>query len=134
MPSHVLSATAGGDIRTNRFVSIGAANHVLIESNSGDKDVVGISQVGSQEAPIPQNSSVLAASDGYQFQYRSFGSEALLEVGTGGATRGVYMKPDNDGKGVSITSDDYGFFLPFESAIEGELVRGLITGPVYTKA
>lgn len=134
MPSHAIAAVAGGDIRSHRFVSIGGADHTLIEANSGDKDVVGISQPGSNEAPLPTYTTPLAAESGDQFYYRPFGSEALLEVGSGGATRGVYLKPDNDGKGVAITTNDYGFFLPFESALEGELVRGLVTGPVYTPA
>lgn len=131
MPAQVPGIKAGGNIYPHRFIAIGSGDHVAIQAVADDIDVIGVSQPGSHDAPIPQNTSGYAAISGDQVYYRPFGSEALLEVGTGGATRGVPLMPDANGKGVAATSGKTAFFLPFESASAGEFVRGVVTSGQY---
>lgn len=130
-----ISMQAGGTIRTSRFVSGGAADHEIIESNAGDLDVVGVATEGSQDAPLPNASNLAnAATDGEQCRFYPYGKQCRVEVGTGGLTRFVYAKPDADGKAIAATTtNDVAFFLPVESASEGELCLGWVISAYYVQ-
>lgn len=126
-----MQAQAGAAVKVARFVKLGAANHRLINAAAATDLIVGISQEGSYDSPLPANTNTdkcaLAAGD--QFEYFPWGSEALLIAGVGGLTRGVPATSDADGLGVDAAATNYVGFLPFETVIAGEKCRGLVTSP-----
>lgn len=96
---------AGGTIRPARFISLStAANNEALESNSGDATIIGISHDGGPDAPIPSVTSN-QWTDGDQLRFYTMGDICRLELGTGGCTAGDFLKPDNDGKGVTSSTD-----------------------------
>lgn len=117
---------AGGDIRPCRFIKQStAADNTALEADANER-TIGIS--GESTAQAPYGTVTLHASTEYPtVEYNTIGEEALLELGSGGATRGDLLTPDADGKGVSNTTDKrwYGA-RALESGLEGEKIRVLI--------
>lgn len=99
-----LQVFAGGDINPCRFVKAStAADNTVLEADANER-VIGISGEGAQDAPIP-GASTLAAASGEQLQIINTPEHrCLLELGSGGATRGDLLKSDADGKGVAIAT------------------------------
>lgn len=91
---------ANGDIRPSRFVELQNASGIAkaIEANANER-VAGISQDGTNTAPIPGITSTNAAESGQTLQLHIEGEECLLELG-GTVTAGAFVKSDADGKGV----------------------------------
>jgi hypothetical protein len=122
-------AIAGGQIRPSRFVKIStAADHTLLEADANEM-AVGISAPGTRDAPLDGASGDIA-STGDQFEYSPEGTVCLLEIGTGGVTRGAEIKSDADGKGVlaltSGTTNQWVGAIALESAVETEFARVLV--------
>jgi len=114
---------AGGDINPSRFVTVDTtARHTVVESNSGDTKILGISDEATKNAPQTGSSS-LAAESGDQFRMHAYGSDPLLELGTGGCTAGDFLKPDNDGKGVTAGAADVAGAIALETGSAGEKVK-----------
>ena len=127
--SHTIEMTAGGVINTARFVKGDSTDNRVVNADAGSIPV-GISQEGSQDNPfVASDVTQATTAAGQQLEIFPYGSEARLEVGTGGVTRFVPVKPDADGKGVAATTGDIACFIPFESAAAGELVKGLVISP-----
>ena len=129
MPAEPIQGVAGGTIRTCRFVKIStAADHRLLEADANEQ-IVGISSQAAQEAPIP-GASANAAESGDSFRYHTEGEVCLLEIGSGGVTRGAQIKSDADGKGVLAattgTTLQWVGAMALESAEEGELAKVLV--------
>ena|ERR1700752_5024045 len=94
---------AGGDIYPCRFVKqSAAADHNFLQAGANEP-VIGISQVGTNTAPIPNVTSDKAATAGQQLRIHSEPEECLLELG-GTVVAGDRLKADADGKGVAIAS------------------------------
>ena len=93
------SFMASGDIRPSRFVTI-SGDHQVAESNANDK-IIGISQQGTRDAPIP-SASALAAASGETLKVYGDTQECSLELGVT-VTAGMDLKSDADGQGVAIT-------------------------------
>lgn len=90
---------AGGDIRPARLVKLStAADFTLLEADANER-CFGVSMDATQDAPIP-NADGDAAESGDHFMYYGAGEECVLEIGSGGVTRGAMIKSDADGKGV----------------------------------
>ncbi len=131
-----IQAKAGGDIRPSRFVKYStAADNTLLEADANEV-VIGIATEATQDAPIP-NADGDAGESGDPVMYYPEGKVCLLEIGSGGVTRGANIKSDADGKGVlaattGTTAQNHGA-LALESASEGELAKVLvkITPKVY---
>lgn len=99
---------ANGIIRVSRFVKMDTTdNNSVLEADANEK-VVGISQPGGREAPIPSvtASPPQAAQSGDQLAILGIGEEdtVLLEAGTGGWTAGDELESDADGKGVTAAA------------------------------
>lgn len=129
MPTENIQGVAGGDIRTCRFIKLStAADHRLLEADANEQ-TIGISSQAAQDAPIP-GASANAAESGDSFRYHTEGEVALLEIGSGGVTRGAQIKSDADGKGVLAattgTTTQWVGAMALESAAEGEKCRVLI--------
>lgn len=104
MPNTPPNVIAGGDIRPFRFVSWDTAeDHQVLESNSGDTKLAGICGGATDMAPLDDLVSTnLHAADGEHVRLYSQGDVTLLQLG-GSVTAGDYLKPDNDGQGVTAT-------------------------------
>lgn len=120
---------ANGTIRVARFVKIDSSdNNSVLEADAGER-VIGISQIGGREAPIPAvtadppeaaqaTDSVLVHPDG---------DLCLLYLGTGGCTAGDLLKSDADGAGVALaegagTAEEVGA-VALETASAGEYAK-----------
>lgn len=122
---------AGGDIRPARFCTIDTTeNHTVVESNSGDVKVVGISDESTKNAP-QEGGSTLHAADGDQVRLFRRGSDPLLELGSGGCAAGDWITPDNDGKGVVAASAAVAHAIAYEAGSEGEKVKVELLGSPY---
>jgi hypothetical protein len=110
---------ANGNIGTCRFVKVDtAADWKALQAGAGDA-VVGISQEGPADPPGLNGSTAYAAVAGKTFTTYGPGAIVLLEAGSGGFTRGTWVKPDADGKGVTASAGDVAGALVLESAAEG---------------
>ena len=96
---------AGGNIANGCFVKLStAADLTLLQATdgtgSGGDRVFGIAQDGSRDAPIPSASS-LAATAGDECRYFGVGEATTLIIGTCGCSRGVLLKSDANGAGIT---------------------------------
>ncbi len=90
---------AGGDIRPARFVKQStAADYTVLEADANER-VIGVATNATQDAPIPSGDGD-AAEAGDSVAVNPIGSYSLIEVGSGGITRGALVKSDTDGKAV----------------------------------
>jgi len=120
---------AGGDINPARFCTISTTeNHTVVESNSGDVKVVGVSSEATKNAP-QEGGSTLAAEDGDQFEMYPIGSDPLLKLGSGGCSAGDWLTPDNSGQGVTAGSATIAHAIAWEAGSEGELVKVTVISP-----
>lgn len=124
---------AGGTIRVARFVkSSTSANNTVLEADANEP-VVGISQIGGREAPIPAATTdpVVAAIAGENVHVHVLGGDhdVVLRIGSGGVTAGARIKSDADGNGVLVattgTTIQHVGALALETASEGELCKVL---------
>lgn len=128
---HSVQFKAGGDINTARFVTIStAANQTVLESNSGDTKLFGISTEATKNAP-QTGGSTLAAESADEVRVHLPGDDCLLTIGSGGCTAGDFLKPDADGKGVTATTGNVAGAQALETASAGELCKVLVTPPLY---
>lgn len=114
---------AGGNISPSRFVTQSTTDWKVTQSGAGSK-VLGVSQVGTNFAPIPEVSSPYAAIAGQQLSVFEDGEECLLELG-GSVTAGDELKSDASGKGVVLAgsgAENIGA-LALQSGSSGELIK-----------
>lgn len=116
---------AGGTIYPHRFVKVSTAADNTALQGSANAAVIGISGVGTKDAPgVTGNTYAAAAAD--PLEIFGLGDIPLLEAGSGGFTRGDWLKSDADGKGVPIAGTGGNQNIgakALESAAEGELGR-----------
>ncbi len=131
MPNTPPRLVAGGDIRPCRFVKMStAADDRGLECDANELPI-GISYENGKYPPL--NDLVTTnnhAAAGDPIGLYGDGDQCLLELGSGGATRGGRLKSDADGKGVAIattgtTIQNYGA-IALESGSEGEKIRVFI--------
>ena len=127
---------SGGTIRTARFVKQStAADQTFLEADANEQ-AVGISDVAPKAAPIDGANATDIAASGDQFMYHPEGNVCLLEIGSGGVTRGAQIKSDADGKGVLAATTgatmQWVGAMALETDAEGELARVLVkVFPIY---
>lgn len=88
---------ADGNIRTCRFVK-NSGDFLLTEADANDK-LFGISQEGTNKAPIPDVTTDYAAEAGQELRVFQDGEVCLLQLGDT-VTVDQDLKSDSDGKGV----------------------------------
>lgn len=120
---------AGGNILPSRFVKPStAADNTVLQATAGSvaegDRVIGVSQEGGREPPLPSVSTMYAGQAGDAMKVYGDTEVCLLTIGTGGCTRGDRLKSDANGKGLtaSTTGDHYGA-IALSSASENELAR-----------
>ena len=137
MSFEALSLKANGDIRPSRFVKLDTSEDFAALEADANEAVIGISGVGTQSAPLP-GVTALAASDELFLRYHGEGQMAMLEIGSGGITRGAALKSDADGKGVAAattgTTKQHQGAIALESAAAGEIARVLVKIDSYFPA
>lgn len=120
---------AGGDVNPSRFVTIDTTkNQTVVESNSGDAKIIGVSQEGTKYAP-GTNSSTLAAEDGDNLHVHFPGEVCLVQMDAVGCTAGDYLKPDNSGMGVVASSTNVVGAMALETAAANEKVLAVVLPP-----
>lgn len=103
MGLETVSFVANGNINPSRFVSLDTAEDYSVLQCNTSRLPFGVSNWGTQEAPGTSADSGYAATDGKELKVFGVGEVALLEIGTGGCTRGDRLKSDADGKGVTAS-------------------------------
>lgn len=101
MPSTPPNVIAGGTIRPSRFVSISAAYTVI--EGTANAEVIGISGVNSNKAPIPEVTTNYHAESGEQVVLHGEGEVSALVLG-GTVAAGDKLKSDGNGAGVVCAS------------------------------
>lgn len=120
---------AGGTIEPARFIKLStAADYTVLQAGTNER-VFGISMDASAAAPISGAATAAAVADG-SLNYFGNGEVATLELGSGGITRGAFLKSDTDGKGVAAattgaTMQEVGA-QALESGSAGEKVRVVV--------
>ncbi len=101
---------AGGAIAPCRFVSMTAtgatpADRTVFQATAGagteGDGITGISQEGTRRFDDATNAAIA----GDPITVYGPGDYCLLELGSGGATAGQYLKSDASGKGIAVTTD-----------------------------
>lgn len=124
-----VQGVSGGTVRPARFVKpSGAADYTLLEADANEM-AFGISDNATRDAPLEDASGNIAVA-GDSFNYHPEGNITVLEIGSGGITRGAEIKSDADGKGIAAltsgTTNQWVGAIALESAVEGELARVLV--------
>lgn len=127
MPNTPYPLIANGTIRVSRFIKMDVtAPFKCLESDANNK-VIGISQVGTNFAPLSDLVTTHnAATQGQKIQYFGDGDSCQVECGDT-ITAGDYLKSDADGKAVSIatsgtTLQRYGAWA-LQDGVSGELIQ-----------
>lgn len=116
--------TAGGTIVCSRFVKQDPSNdRQVLQAVLGDY-VLGVAQMGTDNAPIPSNTQNAAVS-GEDLQVYTATYFAWLEAGAGGWTRGLLMS-DANAAGVPWTPGNAVAAVAFENAAVGEVRQVLV--------
>ncbi len=102
MSSVGIGGVAGGDIYPCRFVKADTNDYTFLQATANDP-IIGISQSGTNKAPIPDVTSDKAAVSGESLRLHTPPETCLLELG-GTVAAGERLKADADGKGVSIAT------------------------------
>lgn len=124
---------ANGDIYPRRFVKLDTSvNNAVIQAGAGDL-CFGISQAGTQDAPIPLNTSLLAASQYNDIQVFTPMQTCLLTLGASVTTE-RRLKSDSNGKGTPVVGgassmENWGA-VALEVGSSGEDVMVMVVGPM----
>jgi len=127
MPNTPPQLQANGNIRPSRFLQVDATASMHCIEGTANCDVIGISQPGSREAPIPSVTTVYAAQAGENIQILGQGDITHIEAG-GAITAGNRLRSDAQGRGVAIattgtTIQKIGAMALEDAAAAGELIR-----------
>lgn len=118
---------ANGNISPCRFTKVDSSIAKGVVQAGANDAVNGISQEAWASAPVPANTTGYAGTAGLPMGVYTLGSICLLELGTGGATAGGYLKADASGKGVAVattgtTKQSFGA-QALETGLAGEFIR-----------
>jgi len=102
MSSLGFTGIAAGDVYPARFVKK-TANDWEFAQAGANEPIFGISQIGTNKAPIPDVTSDKAAEAGQSCRIHKEGERCLLQLG-GTVAAGDRLKADTDGKGVAIAT------------------------------
>jgi len=129
MPFETIQGISGGTIRPSRFVKLStAADQTFLEADANEQ-TIGVAQDWQRDAPI-DGADPDAAESGDPLSINPIGSVCLLQIGSGGVTRGDELKSDADGKGVTRattgTTVQWVGAIALESAVEDELAKVMV--------
>lgn len=134
MPATHVAYVAKGTIYPCRFVKSDATNAFgVVQASTNEGPLLGIAQEGANfpNLPIPGTTyTPVAATTGQNLQVFQDGEEAILELGSGGATVGALLKSDSNGKGViaattNNTAQNIGA-IALQAGSDTEFIRVLV--------
>jgi hypothetical protein len=125
-----VSFVASGNAYPSRFMAgVVGTDYRVFQATATDAPI-GISQMGTQEAPGTDADSGYAATTGKQLRVYGPGEVALLEIG-GNVSAFDYLKPDANGKGVAAslntTALQYVGARALRTAVSGEKIPVIVT-------
>ena len=132
MPLSNPNWVAGGDINPSRFVTPkGTTNGFTVKEADANELIVGISQEGARDAPIP-SASTLAAATGENIHVYGPGEVCMLQMGAT-CNAGALLKSDADGKGTPVTSnnDKYGAIALQDATASTDIIPVFVTLGFY---
>jgi len=136
MPNTPPQLNARGDIRPFRFVSLDVSTDYGATESNANSEIIGVSQGGTREAPIP-GASVNAAESGDTFRIYGDGDICRLKIG-GTVTAGDRLISDADGQGVSHAEGagggqqlDFIGGVALEAGVSGDIIE--IQCQIYTE-
>ena len=95
--------TAGGTIRPSRFIKAdSSAPKTALEADANER-IIGVSQLGTRDAPGTNGAGTDAASSGEEFQAFGLGDVCLIELG-GTVTASAQVKSDAEGCAVAAAT------------------------------
>ncbi len=98
------SPKATADIFPYRFTKLGTAADDTVTQAAANDLTIGISAGGTQAAPGTAGDDGTRAKAGQPCPVYGPGRKCLLDLGTGGAVRGVRLISDANGKGVAAAT------------------------------
>jgi len=103
-PSYV----AGADLATSIFVKFAATgvSNTVHPAADGDAPMMGVTNEGSREAPIP-SITPLAAKSGETCAVYGLGETCEIKVGASAIDAGDFLMADSDGKATPATTGKY---------------------------
>jgi hypothetical protein len=120
-----VSFQASGNVSPSRFVSGVSGSDYRVFQATASTPVVGVSQIGTQEAPGTDADSGYAATTTKALRVYGMGEVALLELG-GTVSAFDYVAPDASGKGtaasLNVSSIQYVGGQALRSGISGEKI------------
>ncbi len=120
--------TAQGNITPSTFVQLDANNDFSVVQATAGGRTFGISQPGTKYPPGTPGDSGLAFQAGDAATIYGPGAVCLLLIGSGGCTRGNFLKSDANGNGiVSSTTGDAVGAIALESGNYGEYRKVFVT-------
>jgi hypothetical protein len=116
---------ANGTIGPSKYITPDTtADNMVLQATAGQAPI-GISQIGMKRAPgLPGSDVTIAAQVGDVVMVYALGDVTELVLGTGGCTRGDFLKSDANGAGVTATvvgTDEVGA-RALQSGTAGQLV------------
>lgn len=117
--------TANGNIRVCRFVEFvgSTSDYMVTECNGANDKMAGISCESGREAPLPAVSTMYAAQQYDSLKVYTVGDrDVLLELG-GDVVPGAYLASDNQGRGVTASTDETYGARALEAGASGERIR-----------
>lgn len=103
MPTQNPSYIAGETLYVSRFAAQSASSDLTVNMADADDRTVGVVHEGSRDAPIPEVSTVVAASAGETVRVHGPGEECWVVAGAAVAANDLLM-PDADAKAITATS------------------------------
>jgi hypothetical protein len=123
------SFTAGGNISPSRFVVLSGEYTVTQANATPGIPPIGISSEALMGAPNTPFDNTYAATSGYS-NFRVYQEDDICYLNAGAAfTGGDYLKPDANGRGVSVTAGTYYGALALETATaSGQNIKVKVVG------
>lgn len=134
MPLNAPAFLANGNISPSRFVKqdTGASeDFMVIQTTAATDHIIGVAQDGTKQPPGVTGSDAFAAHALEAIQVYGPGDVCLLKIGSGGCTRGDYLKSDGSGQGITCAftlgaNTIFTGAIALETANNGDLARVLV--------
>lgn len=120
---------AGGNILPASFVKVStAADTTALQAGAGEK-TIGIVNKYPRTRPNIDSATAYHAIAGDDIELFGLGDICLLKIGTGGCTRGDYLKSDASGSGVTAGTGEFAGAIALQTRLVDEyaLVQIIIT-------
>lgn len=127
MPLNNPSYVAGEDLAPARFVKRSTSeDNTVVYADDGTAVIVGVTQNGTREAPIPSVSETLHAQDGEDVRVHGLGDRCEVTLGENITAANLNLTASTDGVAVAASAGDFVAFIAERAASSGEKVWGQV--------